>query len=64
MAGERFGIIRFGSRTDLYLPEGVRPLVAVGQTMVGGETVIADLSQPRPRDVAAGSDPDAVSGVG
>jgi phosphatidylserine decarboxylase len=41
--GERFGIIRFGSRTDLYLPEGVRPLVVVGQTMVGGETVIAEL---------------------
>ena len=43
-AGERFGIIRFGSRTDIYLPEGVPPLVAVGQTMVGGETVIADLT--------------------
>ncbi len=43
-AGERFGIIRFGSRTDLYLPEGVRPLVAVGQTMIGGETVLADLA--------------------
>jgi phosphatidylserine decarboxylase len=42
-AGQRFGIIRFGSRTDLYLPEGVRPLVAAGQTMVGGETVIAEL---------------------
>ena len=42
--GQRFGIIRFGSRTDLYLPEGVRPLVAVGQTMVGGETVIAELA--------------------
>ncbi len=42
-AGERFGIIRFGSRTDLYLPVGVRPLVAEGQTMVGGETVIAEL---------------------
>jgi phosphatidylserine decarboxylase len=42
-AGARFGIIRFGSRTDLYLPEGVRPLVAEGQTMIGGETVIADL---------------------
>ena len=42
-AGDRFGIIRFGSRTDLYLPEGVRPLVAVGQTMIGGETVIAEL---------------------
>ncbi len=42
-AGNRLGIIRFGSRTDLYLPEGVRPLVAVGQTMIGGETVIAEL---------------------
>ncbi len=42
-AGGRFGLIRFGSRTDLYLPEGVRPLVAIGQTMIGGETVIADL---------------------
>ena len=44
--GERFGIIRFGSRTDLYLPEGVRPVVEIGQTMIGGETVIADLSLP------------------
>ncbi len=43
-AGDRFGIIRFGSRTDLYLPEGVVPLVTAGQTMIGGETVIADLS--------------------
>ncbi len=43
-AGNRFGIIRFGSRTDLYLPEGVRPLVAIGQTMIGGETVIAELA--------------------
>jgi phosphatidylserine decarboxylase len=42
-AGDRFGIIRFGSRTDLYLPEGIRPLVAEGQTMIGGETVIAEL---------------------
>jgi phosphatidylserine decarboxylase len=42
-AGARFGIIRFGSRTDLYLPEGVRPLIAEGQTMIGGETVIAEL---------------------
>jgi phosphatidylserine decarboxylase len=41
--GDRFGIIRFGSRTDLYLPEGLLPLVAVGQTMIGGETVIAVL---------------------
>jgi phosphatidylserine decarboxylase len=42
-AGARFGIIRFGSRTDLYLPEGVMPLVAEGQTMIGGETVLARL---------------------
>ncbi len=42
-AGERFGLIRFGSRTDLYFPEGVLPLVAVGQTMIGGETVLGDL---------------------
>ena len=49
-AGERFGLIRFGSRTDVYLPEGVAPLVAPGQRMVGGETVIADLaSQEEPR---------------
>lgn len=45
-AGERFGLIRFGSRTDLYLPEGVQPLVWPGQRMIGGETVIADLGAP------------------
>ena len=39
----RFGIIRFGSRTDLYLPPGVLPLVEEGQLMIGGETVIAEL---------------------
>lgn len=43
-AGERFGMIRFGSRVDLYLPDGVAPLVAVGQSMIGGETVIAELA--------------------
>jgi len=42
-AGERIGMIRFGSRVDVYLPEGMRPLVAEGQTAVAGETVIADL---------------------
>ena len=41
--GERFGMIRFGSRADVYLPEGVAPLVAVGQRAVAGETVLADL---------------------
>ena len=42
-AGERFGLIRFGSRVDIYLPKGVSPLVSIGQTTVGGETVIADM---------------------
>ena len=43
LAGGRFGIIRFGSRTDLYLPIGVVPLVVEGQTMIGGETLIAEM---------------------
>jgi phosphatidylserine decarboxylase len=42
-AGERYGLIRFGSRVDVYLPEGTRPLVAEGQLSLAGETVIADL---------------------
>jgi len=42
-AGERFGMIRFGSRLDVYLPDGVRPIVAEGQTAIAGETVLADL---------------------
>jgi phosphatidylserine decarboxylase len=44
-AGERFGLIRFGSRLDVYLPEGTRALVAEGQTAVAGETVLADFRQ-------------------
>ncbi|MDZ7709691.1 MAG: phosphatidylserine decarboxylase [Roseovarius sp.] len=43
--GQRFGLIRFGSRLDVYLPEGVVPLVRVGQTMVAGETVIAETDE-------------------
>jgi phosphatidylserine decarboxylase len=42
--GERFGLIRFGSRLDVYLPDGVVPQVRVGQTMIAGETVLADLN--------------------
>jgi phosphatidylserine decarboxylase len=42
-AGERFGMIRFGSRLDVYLPEHTPPLVAVGQTAIAGETLLADL---------------------
>ncbi|WP_255695364.1 MULTISPECIES: phosphatidylserine decarboxylase [Phyllobacterium] len=40
--GERFGLIRFGSRVDVYLPQGFTPRVAIGQMAVGGETVIAE----------------------
>ena len=43
-AGERYGMIRFGSRVDIYLPEGVAPQVGIGQKMIAGETVIADLN--------------------
>jgi phosphatidylserine decarboxylase len=43
-AGQRFGIIRFGSRVDVYLPVGKASLVAVGQRAIAGETVLADLS--------------------
>lgn len=42
-AGERFGLIRFGSRLDVYLPDGVAPLACLGQTMIAGESVIASL---------------------
>ncbi len=41
-AGERFGLIRFGSRVDVYLPKGVHSMVCVGQTAVAGETIIAN----------------------
>jgi phosphatidylserine decarboxylase len=43
-AGQRFGLIRFGSRVDVYLPVGVAPLVCVGQRAVAGETVLADFA--------------------
>jgi phosphatidylserine decarboxylase len=42
-AGQRIGMIRFGSRLDVYLPEGTRALAAEGQTAIAGETVLADL---------------------
>jgi len=44
MTGQRFGMIRFGSRLDVYLPKGVSPLVVVGQKAVAGETVLADIN--------------------
>jgi len=42
--GERFGLIRFGSRVDVYLPTSVIPLVGEGQTAIAGETVLADMT--------------------
>ncbi|MFN4309851.1 MAG: phosphatidylserine decarboxylase [Ferrovibrio sp.] len=53
-AGERFGLIRFGSRVDVYLDDGMVPLVCVGQRMIAGETVIAEdgaNEQPRSGEV-------------
>ena len=41
--GDRYGIIRFGSRADIYLPENVAVKCLVGQTMIGGETIVAKL---------------------
>ena len=41
--GMRFGLIRFGSRLDVYLPAGVEPEVRVGQVMVAGETILGHI---------------------
>ena len=43
--GERFGLIRFGSRLDVFLPEGINPAVGLGQTAVAGETILAHLGE-------------------
>ncbi len=43
--GQRVGLIRFGSRVDVYLPAGTDPKVMIGQTVVAGETVIAEIGQ-------------------
>lgn len=50
--GQRFGMIRLGSRVDVYLPEGAVPRVSVGQTMVAGETILADLKSDEPEHEA------------
>jgi len=47
-AGERFGLIRFGSRLDVYLPLGTKALVSEGQTAIAGETILADLAGDDP----------------
>lgn len=46
--GDRFGLIRFGSRLDVYLPDGTAPRVAVGQTMTSGESILAVLGDDSP----------------
>jgi phosphatidylserine decarboxylase len=47
-AGERLGLIRFGSRVDVYLPPRAACLIAAGQTAIGGETVLAEFARPEP----------------
>lgn len=46
--GQRYGLIRFGSRVDVYLPPGKSAMVAVGQRSIAGETVLADLKSDAP----------------
>jgi phosphatidylserine decarboxylase len=54
-AGERFGLIRFGSRLDVYLPVGTVPMVSEGQTALAGETVLAELgTRPAPTTYRVG----------
>lgn len=48
-SGARYGLIRFGSRADIYLPKDVAPLVCVGQRAIGGETVLADMDGKQTR---------------
>lgn len=52
-AGERFGLIRFGSRVDVYCPPGAAPLVALGSKTVAGETVLAAFGPVGPRTFRA-----------
>jgi phosphatidylserine decarboxylase len=51
-AGERIGLIRFGSRVDVYLPPGKTALVSVGQIAIAGETVLADMKSDEPERVS------------
>ena len=53
--GDRFGLIRFGSRLDVYLPDSIRVMVGVGATAIAGETVLADVkASETPRSFKAG----------
>jgi phosphatidylserine decarboxylase len=49
-AGQRVGLIRFGSRVDIYLPAGTAPAVLLGQRTIAGETVIAEIGQATPAE--------------
>lgn len=51
-AGERFGLIRFGSRLDVFLPDGATPRVSVGQTAIAGETVLAEFGAEKGKTVS------------
>lgn len=54
-AGDRFGLIRFGSRVDVYMPEGARPLVGLGSKAIAGETILADFAASEsPRNFKVG----------
>lgn len=53
LAGERMGMIRFGSRVDVYLPAGTAPLVALGQRCIAAETVLADLNSDETMRIGA-----------
>ncbi|KZK81937.1 Phosphatidylserine decarboxylase proenzyme [Pseudovibrio sp. W64] len=52
-AGDRFGLIRLGSRLDVYLPQGTKPQVALGQTMIAGESILANLKDEEAGDIVA-----------
>ena len=53
--GDRFGLIRFGSRVDVYLPDSIRVMVGIGATAIAGETILADVRAiEAPRSFKAG----------
>jgi phosphatidylserine decarboxylase len=55
-AGERFGLIRFGSRVDVYLPKGIKSKVSVGQTVIAGESIIANFIEKQQNECLCKSD--------
>ena len=52
-SGQRIGLIRFGSRVDVYLPQGTEPRVLLGQKVIAGETVLAELGEAKVREGVA-----------